>query len=134
MKFKRNLSVAVFGSVFIVALIGVSVHSYWRSRLPAVSEQDGIVLCRMRYCDFRFPLPPGAHIVSVSSLSVGSDTVRGTIVHSSATGAVTYDEVLRKQGFQFSPGSLLDTSSEQLGGWVQPGSGGRIDFSYFGDR
>ena len=99
MKFKRNLSVAVIGSVFIVALIGVSVHSYWRSRLPAVSEQDGIVLCRMRYCDFRFPLPPGAHIVSVSSLSVGSDTVRGTIVHSSATGAVTYDECFGSTDF-----------------------------------
>ena len=133
MKLKRHFQVVLVAALFGITILAIPVHSHWRSRLPAVSEHDGMVLCRMKYCDFRFPLPPGAHIVSIGPLTVGADTITGSIVHSSATDAFRYDEVLRRHGFDFKPGSLIATSSEQPGGWVQP-VGDQIHFSYFGDR
>jgi len=134
MKIQRHLPVAMVAGMFVIIIAAILLHSYWRSRQPAVSESRGMVFCRMAYCDFRFPLPPGAHLISVGPITVGPDTIRGSIIHSSATGAVTYDAVLRQHGFDWKLGSPLATSSEQPGGWVQPRSGGRIDFSYFGDR
>jgi hypothetical protein len=133
MKIKRHLPLAITATVFVIALAAIPLHSYWRSQQPAVSESRGMVVCRMKYCDFRFPLPPGAHIVSIGPLTVGPDTITGIIVHNGATGTATYDAVLRQHGFDFKPGSLMATSSEQPGGWVQP-VGGQINFSYFGDR
>ena len=129
----RHLTLVISVAVFVVALGSVPLHSYWRSRLPVVSEDRGVVVCRMKYCDFRFPLPAGSHIVSIGPLTVGPDTISGSIVHSRATGTVSYDAVLRQHGFDLDAGSRFATSSEQPGGWVQP-IDGQIKFSYFGDR
>lgn len=134
MKVTRHLPLALAAAGLVIAIVAVPLRSYVRSRSPAVSEKAGMVLCRMKYCDFRFPLPPGAHIVSVGPLTIGPDTIHGSIVHSSATGNISYAEVLRQHGFQFNPGSLMATSSEQPGGWVQSLSAERIEFSFFGDR
>jgi hypothetical protein len=132
MEIKRHLPVAMVAGMFVIIIAAIPLHSYWRSRQPAVSESRGIVVCRMKYCDFRFPLPPGAHIASIGPLTIGPDTITGSIVHSGATSTVTYDAVLRQHGFSFKPGASMATSSEQPGGWVQP-AGDQIYFSYFGD-
>ncbi len=91
MKIRRHLPLAIVAAVFVIALAAIPLRLYWRSQQPAVSESGGMVVCRMNYCDFRFPLPPGAHIVSIGPLTVGPDTITGSIVHSSATGGLTYD-------------------------------------------
>ena len=133
MSIKRHVPIALVAGMFVIVILAVPLHTYWRSRRPAISETRGEIVCRMQYCDFRFPLPSGAHIVSIDRLTVGPDVIRGIIVHGSATGTVSYDAVLRQHGFTFAPGSLLATSSEQPGGWVQP-IADRIHFGYFGDR
>src|SRR5207237_396766 len=107
MKIKHHLPLAVVAAMFFTIIAAVPLHSSWRSRQPASSESPGVVVCRMKYCDFRFPLPPGAHIVSVGPLTIGPDTITGSIIHSGATGEITYDAVLRQHGFSFKPGVMM---------------------------
>lgn len=48
--------------------------------LPIVSFENGdTVYCRMRYCDFRFPLPKDGRIVQTNIESGGFDTINGSI-------------------------------------------------------
>src|SRR5665213_243250 len=48
--------------------------------LPRVSVEAGdTIYCRMRYCDFRFPLPEQARIIQTDSVTGGFDAVNGAI-------------------------------------------------------
>jgi hypothetical protein len=129
--FKRRLPVALIVSGATV--IGLLIHGYWRPQLPAVSVTGDMVLCRMKFSSFRFPLPSGARGVTIGPVLVANDTISGSILVKDADNAVTYDEVLRKHNFKWEIGSPMATSFDQPGGWVLPAAGGRIDFSYFGD-
>lgn len=109
------------------------VHRLLRrsEKLPSVSIENGnIVYCRMHLCDFRFPLPNASHLVNVSPLTGGGDTIDGTI-YVEATNGTPVD---------------LDTYSDQIknyhleeGGWVVAtrtstnDNVAAIRFSYFGD-
>jgi len=75
--------------------------------LPIVSVEAGdTVYCRMRYCDFRFPLPKGADIVQTNIDSGGFDTINGTIYVAGTNGGSinmrAYAELLQKRHFSLS--------------------------------
>lgn len=70
-------------------------------QLPAVIVQPaGIVYCRMRYCDFKFPLPEQACLVQTNLAGGGFDTIDGAIYVVGTNGAPVnmraYAEFLRK--------------------------------------
>ena len=98
------------------------------AELPKVSiEEGGIVYCRMRADDFRFPLPLGARALRPVLESGGFDTVAGKV-------QVELEDAneLVATGYANSLRNRLPA-----GGWVTanavPG-GLQIRFSYFGDR
>src|SRR5579863_8589162 len=59
---------------------GRPIQGRSKETLPSVSVESGRTLCcRMSYCDFRFPLPPGTRIASIEPVSGGFDTIKGVI-------------------------------------------------------
>jgi hypothetical protein len=49
-------------------------------KLPNITIENGsIIYCRMRYCDFRFPLPENVRIVRTNIESGGYDTINGSV-------------------------------------------------------
>ena len=129
----RRLILALAAGAIVVRLLAIAFHWFWRSYPVGVSESQGMVVCRMECCVFRFPLPAGAHIESITSLAVNGDTIKGN-VFTSEGDAQPYDVVLQKHGFSFKPGCPMAYSKDQPGGWVWPHGGRCVEFSYFGDR
>jgi len=97
-------------------------------KLPDVSIENGnTVYCRMRACDFRFPLPSGSQFIKTESVEGGFDTINGVIYVTTTNGTpvnlAAYEAQLKKY-------RLAE------GGWVSPDwTNGltKIRFSYFGD-
>jgi hypothetical protein len=133
-KFKRHLPVALIDALFLGTVIGVQVHTHWRSHLPPVAVRGDMIICRMKDSDFRFPLPAGTRDIIVGPARVGPDTIAGGVFVKDADNTAPYEEVLRRHNFRWKNGSPMAISVGQPGGWVWPSTGGRIDFSYFGDR
>jgi hypothetical protein len=77
-------------------------------KLPTVSVENGnTVYCRMCLCDFRFPLPDGAHVVRTKIDDGGGDTIDGSIYVVGPTGGPVnmraYAEQLEKKDFVATP-------------------------------
>ena len=97
-------------------------------KLPAVSIENGdTVYCRMRACDFRFPLPRGSQFIKTELVERGFDTINGFIyvkmTNGTAVNLAAYEAQLNKY-------HLAE------GGWVSPDQTNnltQIRFSYFGD-
>jgi hypothetical protein len=132
-------------------------------KLPTMSVEGGkTVYCRMRVCDFRFPLPKGAQIQRADPVSGGFDTIKGAIYVTGPGGGrvdlSAYAELLRKAHFNVQPGFTSEADPPWVGtaaitnhpdGYTIPwaasgGDGGwvavdiisnvtKIGFSYFGD-
>jgi hypothetical protein len=107
---KRNtkrvlLSMAALAGLGVVAFVGMVVYdmmppfrSFARAgeKLPSISVENGDTLyCRMRYCDFRFPLPDKTHIVRTNPITGGADTINGDIYVIDPDGRVAPEEGFR---------------------------------------
>ena len=77
------LSAAIVSPVVLILyVLTPPIRSFTRmhENLPAVSIENGdTIYCRMRYCDFRFPLPAKASIVRSDPVTGGADTINGAI-------------------------------------------------------
>ena len=84
-------------------------------------ENGGIINCRMKAADFRFPAPPGSRAANLMLTSTGS--VEARFQSSNQVTASEYENWL--------------SGKVQVGGWVTvhsvPG-GLLIKFSHFGDK
>jgi len=107
------VGLACLAVIAFVALVVYVMTPPFRSfsraheNLPIVSVEAGdTVYCRMRYCDFRFPLPKGADIVQTNIDSGGFDTINGTIYVAGTNGGSinmrAYAELLQKMHFSLS--------------------------------
>ena len=103
-------AVIVSPVVLILYLLMPPIRSFSRmhENLPAVSIENGdTVYCRMRYCDFRFPLPDKAHIVKIDPVTGGADTINGAIyLVGPDRGPVkmrAYAELLQRKHFDAAP-------------------------------
>ena len=95
--------------------------------LPKAVEKGGIIYCRMKADDFRFPLPKGSSAVLPIVISGGFDTVDGSV-------EVRFENSNQVTPIQYE--SWL-SSRLQLGGSVTADSvpgGLLIKFHYFGDK
>ena len=96
--------------------------------LPKIRiEKGGIIYCRMKADDFRFPLPPGSRAQNPTIVSGGFDTVDGSVEARfdgiSQMSAGEYENWLYGQ---VQTGGQI-TAESVPGGLV-------IKFHYFGDR
>lgn len=132
-KFKQHLPAICGAVLFLGTAVCAIFYSHWRSHRPPVVVREGMVFCRMDWDDFHFPLPSGAKGATVSIKNLGRDTINGSVFVSELDTA-SYESVLARHGFHIKPGSSMATDARQPGGWVWSKGGGRIDFSYFGDR
>ncbi|MCU1292636.1 MAG: hypothetical protein JWP08_1486 [Bryobacterales bacterium] len=94
--------------------------------LPKVLVEGGILYCRMKADDFRFPLPPGSRAVN-PVLTGGFDTVEGSVeARFDGTNRITASEY-----------EAFLSGKVQIGGWITAqtiSEGLLIKFHYFGDR
>ncbi len=77
-------------------------------KLPTITVENGdTIYCRMRYCDFRFPLPDAAKIVRTGPVTGGADTIDGAIYLVGSNGGPVkmraYAELLQKKHFDAAP-------------------------------
>ena len=133
-KLKQHAALILVATVMLCAAAAVPIHYYWRSQAPQVSVRNGLVLCRMKYCDFQFPMPNGATGVVIGPITVGPDTINGSLFVGSSWDEIAYKERLRRHKFELKPDSRMATSLDQPGGWIVPQADGRIYFAYFGDK
>jgi hypothetical protein len=113
---------------FSPLLLNSRIERLRERNLPKITiEKGGIVYCRMKADDFRFPLPPGSEGANPVINSGGFDTIGGSI----------------EARFQNSKQMTSDEYGKWLAGKVPVGgqvaaqsvSGGLlIKFHYFGDR
>lgn len=103
---------AVAFAALIVYVVMPPIRSFSRmhEKLPAVSIENGdTVYCRMRYCDFRFPLPDKAHVVRTDPVTGSADTINGTIYVVGPDGRPmsvrSYAEFLQKNHWNVTVGS-----------------------------
>jgi hypothetical protein len=104
---------AVFAFVALIVFVmmpPLRSFSLTHEKLPAVYvETGGTVYCRMRYCDFRFPLPSNVHIVWTNLDGGGFDTINGAIYVVGTNGGPVnlrdYAEFLQKKHWNVSVGS-----------------------------
>ena len=108
---------AALAGLGVVAFVGMVVYdmmppfrSFARAgeKLPSISVENGDTLyCRMRYCDFRFPLPDKTHIVRTNPITGGADTINGDIYVIDPDGGPVdmraYAELLQRKGFDVAP-------------------------------
>jgi len=103
-------------TIAFVALIVFAMMPPFRSfsrvheKLPAVYVETGAtVYCRMKYCDFRFPLPNNVHIVWTNLAGGGFDTINGAIYVVGTNGGPinlrAYAEFLQKKHWDVTTGS-----------------------------
>jgi hypothetical protein len=88
--FKRFLiGVGILAALAVLAFVALVIRlmmpplsSFARAneKLPAVIIENGnTVYCRMKSCDFRFPLPDKSHVVWTNIDDGGFDTIHGSI-------------------------------------------------------
>ena len=146
--------------VITVALLGILVVFSWlfgdlavgyiralsrcRETLPAISiENERTVYCRMRSCDFRFPLPDDARVKWIDPVKGDFDTTKGVLYLETQGGraidVLAYANLLERNRFQVEQRSawqLEARSTKPEGGRVtiETSNGtAKIYFSYFGD-
>jgi hypothetical protein len=121
---------------------GGPIQARSKETLPSVSVESGRTLCcRMSYCDFRFPLPPGTRVASIDPVTGGFDTIKGVIYLTNANGGTVdlraYARAMRRDGFSVGGDAYLGlTASSPDGGFVAAENSGRtcmLSFSFFGD-
>lgn len=95
--------------------------------LPQIMiERGGIVFCRMKADDFRFPLPPGTRATNLV-VTGGFDSVDGSVeARFDSTNQITAYEYETSLLGKIQPGGQVQAQSN-------PG-GLLITFHYFGDR
>jgi hypothetical protein len=122
-------AIAAWGVIrFSPLFLNSKIERIHAKNLPKIIiEKSGVIYCRMKADDFRFPLPPGSRAVNPVLSSGGFDTVNGTVeARFEGTNLMTasdYEQWL--------------TGKVQVGGWVtaQPTRQGLlIKFQYFGDK
>lgn len=121
---------------------GSSIHRSSRENFPSVVIESGrTVCCRMKFCDFRFPLPKGTSVMTNDPIGGGFDTIKGAIYVTNADGGTVnlqaYRRRIWKDGFcvNASPDSKFTANSPD-GGALEVETSGRtvrIAFSFFGD-
>jgi len=153
------------GETFLHLFVLGPLRGAFRSHenLPTIIIESGrTVYCRMRYCDYRFPLPDGAHLVATDPVSGGFDTIQGAIYVADSAGQPldfqAYAKLLQRHHFNVQPGFTSEAdppwsspsvkrnhpegytipfaASTRDGGWVAVdtiGGTNKIAFSYFGD-
>ena len=113
-----------------------------KEALPCVLvESERTLCCRMSYCDFRFPLPPGTRVARIDSVTGGFDTIKGVIYLTNANASTvdlhTYAKVMRRNGFSVDGDASVGLSaSSPDGGYVGAQNYGQtctLCFSFFGD-
>jgi len=121
------------GAVWIVVefsplLLNSKIERVHEKNLPSIMiEKGGIVYCRMKADDFRFPLPLGARPVNPMLASGGFDTVDGSVeARFDATNQATAGEYERWLSGKVPVGGYV-TAQQIPGGLL-------IKFHYFGDR
>ena len=121
-------------------IIGGPLPGRSKENLPSVAVEAGSKLCcRMLYCDFRFPLPPGTRVASIEPVTGSFDTIRGTIYVTNVDGGAVdlraYARAMRRDGFKVDGDSPSLSASSPDGGWVGAEGLDRctITFSFFGD-
>jgi len=122
-------SVVWFANDFVAPLfLNSRIERLDEKDLPKASvEKGGIIHCRMKADDFRFPLPQGASVLPPILISGGFDTVDGSV------------EVRFEGSRQVTPSEYENwlSSRLQVGGQVTAKSvpgGLSIKFHYFGDK
>jgi hypothetical protein len=163
--FALVLALCCLASPFLDFLVIGPLRGAFRSHenLPSVTVESGrTVYCRMRYCDFRFPLPHGASVARTDSVAGGFDTIKGAIYITNLNGGSVdlqaYADLLRQHHFNVQPGFTSEAdppwvgapatrnhpegytipfaASKPDGGWVAVDVIGhtiKVGFSYFGD-
>jgi hypothetical protein len=109
------IRIVVFFCFVVMAMIGYvmlgmpTLLSLSRTgeKLPAIFVEVGnTAYCRMRYCDFQFPLPNGAQIVRTNIESGSFDTIKGTVYAIETNGTPinlrAFAELLEKKHFNLS--------------------------------
>jgi len=113
--------------------------------LPTATVENGqTIYCRMRLCDFRFPIPSDTRVDHFDHVKGGMDTIDGEVLvtsnQNSSIDMQRYAAQLKQQGFNVSiceecP-SLSAGSTAPLGGSISVDDFGEtitIRFGYFGD-
>jgi hypothetical protein len=118
-----------FADDFIAPLfLNSRIERVGEKDLPKASiENGGIIYCRMKADDFRFPLPPGSHVALPIIISGGFDTVDGSVeARFEGSNHVTSME------YEIWLSSRLQVGAQVT---VESVPGGlTIKFHYFGDR
>ncbi len=131
--------------VFVYTVPAIRSFARMHESLPTAVIEDGhTVYCRMRYCDFRFPLPPECVVEHIGTVQGGFDTIDGSLRISASSGASldmrAYAQLLQQRGFQVEAPdafSLFAGSTRPLGGSIEvsldTATTATIRFGYFGD-
>ncbi len=134
-----------FAWVVLVAMPPIRSFARLHESLPtAVVEGGHTVYCRMRCCDFRFPLPSDAVLEHFDHVRGGFDTIDGSVQVTPASGTSldmrAYAQLLEQHGFHAQAPdtcSLFASSTKPRGGSIQVSAAtpatATIQFSYFGD-
>jgi hypothetical protein len=123
------LAGAVWGVIALSPLfLNSKIERIHEKNLPKILvEKGGIIYCRMKADDFRFPLPPGSRAANPVIASGGFDTVDGTV-------EARFDGTNRPTAAEYK-GWL--SGKVQVGGEIHVQTtpeGLLIKFHYFGDR
>ena len=96
--------------------------------LPKVFvENQGVIHCRMKADDFRFPLPPGTHVLTSAVTDGGFDWADGAVqIQFEGTNAITADQYKSWLSDKLQIGASI-TAEPLPRGLV-------IKFHYFGDK
>lgn len=103
-------ALAFIASIVLVMMPPLRSFSRTNEKLPTVFVENGsTVYCRMRYCDFRFPLPDKAHVVRTNIDAGGFDTIHGSIYIINSDGSPInlrhYAEFLQNKNWNVSVAS-----------------------------
>lgn len=113
------LGVAAMACLFVLAFVALIVFvmmpplksfSRIHEKLPALFVENGnTVYCRMKACDFRFPLPDDVSIIGTNITDGGFDTIHGAIYIVGTNGGPVnlreYADFLQKKYWHVSVGS-----------------------------
>jgi hypothetical protein len=137
----RLVTILLLGVVCVLVIVGLlwlnrrvaplcfdsRIERLWEKNLPKIMvERGGMVSCRMKADDFRFPLPPGTRATNLL-VTGGFDTVDGSVeARFDSTNQVTAHEYETSLSGKIQDGGQVKAQSI-------PG-GLLISFHYFGDK
>ena len=134
------ISIALVALIFYVMIPPLRSFTRAHEKLPAISiENRDTIYCRMRYCDFRFPLPADARIVRIEPVTGGFDTINGAIYVVGPDGGPVkmraYAELLQSKHFGAAPcdGSGCPDVTNQMADVPFVSAGKVIHYPLFSD-